>query len=245
VLIVLLKIFTELLIVLIPIYISLPKSWLYFEVLDNFRQNHLPSLIVILSLAILFRYFFENKIKNYKKHIKKLEESTTAYQIFITSSIEELLRDIFNNLSFGEEDRITLFLYSPSTNKFYFSGRYSSAPKLKKRGRIIIDNEAEYMYRVLNEISENHYKTAPQIKNNWLKKRTMESNSMYGVPIWDDKHDIKIGVLIFQSYKEKAYRSKSIRNKIKDEAVKIEELVQSMKINPSILPSDTKPLKGF
>ena len=68
---------------------------------------------------------------------------------------------------------------------------------------------------------------------------------MYGVPIWDKEHSLKIGVLIFQCTKENAYRSKDKRRALQEQAKRIEQLVNDMKINPSILPTDTKPLKGL
>jgi len=245
VLISILKLFSEIIIVAIPILLSLPEKWVYFKWLIIFRKDYAIELFILLIITIVLKYIFENKIKNYKKHIKKLENTIEAYQNFITSSIEEALKDIFNKLQFGEEDRITFFLYSSSTNKFYFSGRYSSAPKYRMKGRTIIDNEQEYVYKVLNEEKDTHHKYAPKIKNGFLKNRTMESNSMYGVSIWDDKHSIKIGVLICQSMRNNAYRNKTIRQNIQKEAHKLQKLINNMKINPSILPTDTKPLKGF
>ena len=165
------------------------------------------------------------------------------------SSIEELLKGTFASISFGDKDRITLFLYSSSTNKFYFAGRYSSSPKYRKKGRSVLENEKEYVYTVLNEESESHHKSAPKLKNGFFdkrnNKRNMESNSMYGVSIWDQEHDLKIGVVIFQSIKENAYRNKDLRRKLQDNTKVIEDLVNSMKINPSILPTENKPLKGF
>jgi pyruvate dehydrogenase E1 component len=57
--------------------------------------------------------------------------------------------------------------------------------------------------------------------------------------------DSEIGVLIFQSTKENAYRNKNIRRALQNQAKTIEQLINDMKINPSILPTDTKPLKGL
>jgi hypothetical protein len=218
---------------------------LHFNFLENFRNEHSVALVIVLIVSIILRYFFENKIKNYQKHIRKLEHIVTAYQQFIIVTIEDVLRDVFAQLKLGESDRVTLFLYSSTTNRFYFAGRYSAAPKYNKQGRTVIENEKEYVYKVLNEESEKHYKEAPAIKNGLIKNRIMESKSMYGVPIWDGDHSLKIGVLIFQSTKENAYRNKDKRRALQNEAKTIEQLINDMKINPSILPTDTKPLKGL
>lgn len=239
------KVISEIIIVIIPIFLSLPKKWINFDFLLKLRNNYSLILLIILFFAIILRYFFETRIKNYHKQIEKLNHIVMAYQQFIIVSIEELLKDIFNTLQLTEKDRITLYLYSSSTNKFYFAGRYSSAPKYKKQGRTIIDNEEEYVYKVLNEEAKDHYKNAPSIKNGIKEKRTMESKSMYGVPIWDTNHTVKIGVVIFQSMKENAYRNKEVRKKVQEQVKRVEKLVNDMKINPSILPTDTKPIKGL
>lgn len=242
---VVLKIISEILIVLIPIFLSLPKKWLYFDFLDKFRIDYSIQLVVMLSIFIVLRYVFENKIANYKKQIEKLKHTLMAYQQFIVVSIEDLLKDMFIQLELSENDRISFFLYSSSVNRFYFSGRYSSAPKYNKQGRAVIENEGEYVFRVLNEESEKHYKNAPSIKNGYTKKRVMESSSMYGVPVWDNENNLKIGVVIFQSMKDSAYRSKEKRKQLQEQTKKVEGLINSMKINPSILPTDSKPLKGL
>jgi len=242
---VILKILTEVIIVAIPIFMSLQKNWLHFNFLIEIRQSYSEWLLAILVLSIILRYIFENKIKNYKKNIEKLEHIVTAYQQFIIVSIEDLLKNIFNELKLSEKDRITLFFYSSSTNRFYFAGRYSSAPKYNKQGRTIIDNEKEYVYKVLNEEPEKHYKDAPSIKNGFKKDRVMESKSMYGVPIWDSKHSLKIGVVIFQSMKENAYRNKDKRKQLQKQVKRIEDLVNSMNIDPNSLPSDSKPIRGL
>jgi len=241
---VVLKMISEILIILIPIFLSLPKKWLYFQFLETFRTDYSVLLLITLSIFIVLRYIFENKIANYKKQIKKLKHTLMAYQQFIIISIEDLLKNIFIQLELSENDRVSCFLYSSSVNRFYFAGRYSSAPKYNKQGRTVIENEQEYVFKVLNEESEKHYKDAPSIKNGYSKKRIMESSSMYGVPIWDNEHSLKIGVVVFQSMKDNAYRSKEKRKQIQKETKKIEELVNTMKINPSILPTDSKPLKG-
>jgi len=244
-LIVILKFISEIIIVSIPIFLSLPKKWLHFEALSNFREEHSIALIIVLVVTIALRYLFDSKIKNYKRTIRKLEDTVTAYQTFMISSIEELLKETFVRISFGDKDRITLFLYSSSTNKFYFAGRYASSPKYRKKGRSVLENEKEYVYTVLNEESGNHHKNAPQLKNGFFDKRNMESNSMYGVSIWDQYRDLKIGVVIFQSTRENAYRTKKVRKELQDSTKEIEVLVNRMKINPSILPTKNKPLKGF
>ena len=242
---VILKIISELLIIIIPILLSLPKSYLYFDFLNEFRNEYSILLLIMLFSVIVLRYVFENKIENYTEKIKNLEHIVTAYQQFIIVSVEDLLKDIFNTLKLSEKDRITLFLYSSSVNKFYFAGRYSSAPKYNKQGRTVIDNEEEYVFKVLNEESERHYKNAPSIKNGFKKDRVMESTSMYGVPIWDSEHSLKIGVVIFQSMKDNAYRNKDKRKQLQEQVKRVEKLVNYMKINPSILPTNTKPLKGL
>ena len=239
------KVISEILIITIPILLSLPQKWLYFNFISNFRNEYSIYLLVILTISIVLRYIFDNKIKNYQTHIKKLEHIVIAYQQFIIVTIEDLLKNIFNTLELTEQDRISLFLYSSSVNSFYFAGRYSSAPKYNKQGRTVINNEQEYVFKVLNEELEKHYKDAPSIKNGFKKVRIMESKSMYGVPIWDSEHSLKIGVVIFQSMKRNAYRSKDIRKKIQEQAKRIEKLINDMKINPSILPTDTKPIKGL
>ncbi len=242
---VILKIVSELCIIIIPILLSLPKNYLHFEFLDKFRNEYSIPLLIMLFFVIVLRYIFENQIKNYQKQIEKLNHIITAYQQFIIVSIEDLLKDIFNTLKLSEKDRITLFLYSSSVNRFYFAGRYSSAPKYNIQGRLVIENENEYVFKVLNEESEKHYKNAPVIKNGFKKDRVMESKSMYGVPIWDNNHSIKIGVVIFQSLKDNAYRNKDVRKRLQEQVKMVEKLVNNMKINPSILPTDTKPLRGL
>ena len=56
---VILKLISEIIIVGIPIYLSLPKEWLHLEELSNFREAHSVELIIALVVAIVLRYLFK------------------------------------------------------------------------------------------------------------------------------------------------------------------------------------------
>ena len=243
-----LKFFSEVLIILIPILLSINvdnKNSLYFIV--NFFHTYSNYLIYLLIIIFIIRYFIEDKLKNYKEKNKKLLEAIKVYRSFISSPIDNLLKEIFLELEMNEKDRLSVFLYSNSLNNFFSVGRYSTSNKYNEVGRYIIENEEEYVFKVLNDESEEHYKKAPQIKNSFFKrdKRTMESNSMYGVPIFNKEKSIKIGVLICQSMKPKVFRNKDYRKKIQEKTKKIEELLINMKIDPNYIKSSNKPPKGF
>ena len=243
-----LKFVSEILIVLIPVFLSInvdKGNFLYFIV--NFSHAHSNYLISLLVGIFFIRYLIEHKFINYKKKNDKLLEAIKVYRSFISSPIDDLLKDIFHELEMNEKDRLSVFLYSNSLNKFFSVGRYSTSNKYNEVGRYIIEDEKEYVFKVLNDYTEEHYKEAPQIKNSFFKryKRTMESNSMYGVPIFNKEQSIKIGVLICQSMKQKAFKNKNYRKKIQEKAKKIEELLSSMKIDPNYIKSSNKPPKGF
>jgi len=243
------KLISEVLIVLIPILLSIhidnEKSLLYLLVkLSHKYENY---LIFLLIAIFIIRYLVEYKLTNYKKKNTKLLEAIKVYRSFISSPIDDLLKNIFHELKMNEKDRISVFLYSNSLNKFFSVGRYSTSNKYNKVGRYIIEDEKEYLFRVLNEDTEEHYKTAPQVKKTFLKKdkRNMESNSMYGVAIFNKEKSIKIGVLVCQSIKAQAFKNKNYRKKIQEKTKEIEELLINMKIDPNYIKSSNTLPKGF
>jgi len=245
----LIKIVSEILIIFIPLLLSISidnkDSFLY--IIINFAHIHSIYFIYLLVFIFIIRYIVEYKFKNYKKKNDKLLEAIKVYRSFVSSPIDNLLKDIFRVLKMNEKDRLSVFLYSNSLSKFFSVGRYSTSNKFNKVGRYVIENEKEYVFKVLNDETEEHYKKAPEVKNSFFRrdKRTMESKSMYGVPIFNEDKSIKIGVLICQSMKEKAYRNKEYRRQIQNEAKKIENLLKEMKIDPNYIKSGNMPPKGF
>ncbi len=192
------------------------------------------SIICYILLAILFvsltiEAYNQYKIIKYKKNHRLVK----AYRSFISGYFDDELRDIFNSLEYSEEERLTLFLYSSSQNKFYSVGRYSKSAKFNKLGRYVIDDEREYVYNVINEQEEKHNAKSPSINS---KKFNMQSKSMYGVPI--ENKGIKIAVVVAQSMNNNFWKSKDKRRKLKEKVCLLQNKIVAMNINPNILPSE-------
>lgn len=239
------KILCEVLLLTIPILFALPSdSFVYnYEFIKSSITIIRPALIVILFLAIIVRYIIEYHNFKLKGDNKKLIEAIKQYRGFLSSGIDEKLKEIFESLGLNEDFRVTVFLYSSTLNKFFSVGRYASAPKYNQEGRYIIDNQKEYVFQVLND--ETHYKKAPKIHNGFLGKRKMQSKSMFGVPLWDDKHMNKIGVVVYQSMKEKTFRTKDVRSQFIKQTKDINSLINSMKVDPNNIRSQDNTIGGF
>ena len=239
------KIISEVLILLVPILFALPSdSFIYkYEFVSTNIATIRMILIGILFFAIFVRYAMEYRNFKLKKENVKLREAVKSYRSFISAVINEKLREVSDNLNLNEDDRVTVFLYSSSLDKFFSAGRYSSASIFNDVGRYIIEDKDEYVYRVLND--RRHHTSAPEIKNGLIKKRKMQSKSMFGVPLWDDQHMNKIGVVIYQCIRTDAYKSKEIRTKHIDEIKVINELINEMRIDPNSISSVNDTLRGF
>ncbi|EIU9967519.1 hypothetical protein L7A57_001246 [Campylobacter coli] len=192
------------------------------------------SIICYILLAMLFvsltiEAYNQYKIIKYKKNHLLVK----AYRSFISGYFDDQLRNISDDLKYSEEERLTLFLYSSSQNKFYSVGRYSKSAKFNKLGRYVIDDEREYVYNVINEQEEKHNAKSPSIDS---KKFNMQSKSMYGVPI--EYKGIKIAVVIAQSMNNNFWKSKDKRQKLKEKVCLLQEQIVAMNINPNILPSE-------
>lgn len=244
------KIIFEFFILFIPILFALPNDTFIFEY--DFIVKHkkiiFDILIWILPISIIGRYLIEYKLFKYKKENNRLLEAVKSYRSFLSGYIDEKLKEISQTINNTESERITVFLYSSSLNKFYSIGRYSLSSKYNKVGRYIIENEKEYLFSVLND--EKHYDKSPSIDNHWYslpkQKRNMESNDMYGVPLFDSKRSNKIGVVVFQSMKTKVYsHRKEIRNKIADEVKKLNDEINTMNIEPNTIISNNQTLEGL
>ncbi|EIN8285902.1 hypothetical protein LO840_001674 [Campylobacter coli] len=192
------------------------------------------SIICYILLAMLFvsltiEAYNQYKIIKYKKNHLLVK----AYRSFISGYFDDQLRNISDDLKYSEEERLTLFLYSSSQNKFYSVGRYSKSAKFNKLGRYVIDDEREYVYSVINEQEEKHNAKSPSIDS---KKFNMQSKSMYGVPI--EYKGIKIAVVVAQSMNNNFWKSKDKRQKLKEKVCLLQEQIVAMNINPNILPSE-------
>ncbi|TLD85760.1 hypothetical protein [Helicobacter sp. MIT 05-5294] len=218
----------------IPIYFGLHDTILS---LFNVDKNNIflcyidIFLLIILFIALIYEACIQYRIFKYKKLLKLVK----AYRSFLSGYFDDELKEVSINLTYTENERLTLYLYSSSQNAFYSIGRYSKSPKYNQIGRYIIDDTKEYVFAVVNE--EKHYEKAEPIKDKWFNKRNMLSNDMYGVYI-EDK-GIKIGIIIAQSMKQKKFKNKEERQKLKNEAIRLQEKILQMKINPNALPSET------
>lgn len=214
------------------------------EYISNHKEYFIYSFIFIFVL---------NKILDYidiqfKDDRKNLLEAVKSYRSFLSGYLDYELKEMSNKLKNSESERITIFLYSSSINKFYSVGRYSHSSNFNKVNRYIIDNPKEYVYSVLND--EKHYENSPTIDNKWCFrkkcKRNMESKDMYGVPLYDNKGQIKIGVVVFQSMKESKFtKSKSIRNRLSNEVKLLNDKINDMNIEPNTIISNLNTLKGL
>ncbi|MCB4774615.1 MAG: hypothetical protein LGB71_04950, partial [Sulfurovum sp.] len=131
------KIFCEALLLIIPIFFALPNdSFVYdYGYIKSNITTIRPILIVTLFLAIIIRYIIEYRNFKLKGDNKKLIEAIKQYRGFLSSGIDEKLKETFEALKLNEDFRITVFLYSSTLNKFFSVGRYSSAPKYNHEGR--------------------------------------------------------------------------------------------------------------
>lgn len=223
-------IFAKTLIFVIPIFFGISNYLIeQFDFLKSYFSIICCFLLVILLVSLIVEAYNQYKIVKYKKN----HQLVKAYRSFISGYFDDELRDIFNSLKYSEEERLTLFLYSSSQNKFYSVGRYSKSAKFNKLGRYVIDDEREYVYNVINEQEEKHKAKSPSIDN---KKFNMQSKSMYGVPI--ENKGIKIAVVIAQSMDNNFWKSKDKRRELKEEVYLLQSKIVEMNINPNILPSE-------
>lgn len=245
-----LKILFEFFILLIPITFALPTdSFIYnYQIISNNKKDIFDILIWVLPLSIIGRYIIEYRLFKYKKEKAKLLEAVKSYRSFLSGYIDDKLKDLSNDLERTESDRVSVFLYSSSANKFFSIGRYSHSSRYKKVGRYIIENKNEYLFSVLND--KEHYSKSPNISNkfwqNGKNKRNMESKDMFGVSLYDKQRQNKIGVVVFQSLEENVYtKQKRLHNKILSEVKKLNLEINKMNIEPNSLVSHNKPLEGL
>lgn len=185
--------------------------------------------LLLLALALIYEGYNQYKMLRYRK----LYRLVKAYRSFISGYFDDELRQIFNDLGYSEDERLTLFLYSSSQNKFYSVGRYSKSPKFNRVSRYVIENEKEYVYNVINEREGKHNAKSPSIQN---KKFNMQSQSMYGVVI--ENKETKIAVVIAQSMHNNFWKSKLKRQKLQEKVFLLQEKIIGMNINPNTLPSE-------
>ncbi len=244
------KIACEFFILMITTVFSIPSTSFIFqyELISRNKQTIFNYLIVILALAIIIRYVIEYKRFGLRKQNQKLLEAVKSYRGFISGFIDDELRQISQKITHSKKsDRISVFLYSSSLSKFYSIGRYSTSSKYNKVGRYIIEDEREYLFSVLNE--ENHYTLSPKIKNRWCtrkkNKRNMQSQDMLGVPIFDEKEQNTIGVVVLQSTDINRYQNKKYQDKIKHYVKELNKKINQMNIDPNTIASMNNTLEGL
>lgn len=244
------KIACEFFILMITTVFSIPSTSFIFqyEVISRDKQTIFNYLIIILALAIIIRYVIEYKRFRLRKQNQKLLEAVKSFRGFISGFIDDELRQVANKITHANEsDRISVFLYSSSLDKFYSIGRYSKSSKYNKVGRYTIDDEKEYLFSVLNE--QKHYDSSPKIQNKRFtrrkNKRNMESNDMFGVPIFDTKQQNKIGVVVFQSTRENRYANKNYQKNIIYHVGEINKKINQMNIDPNAIVSANNTLEGL
>lgn len=244
-----LKIITDIFVGLIPLlllyYNSLFKN--NKEVID-YITNHKEYFIYLFVIIFIINKIIDYVDMQFKDDRKNLFEAVKSYRSFLSGYLDYELKEMSNRLGNSESERVTIFLYSSSINKFFSVGRYSHSTNYNKVNRYIIDNPKEYVYSVLND--EKHYENSPTIDNKWCFrkkcKRNMKSNNMYGVPLYDSKGQIKIGVVIFQSMKENKFtKSKVIRNNLSDEVKLLNDKINEMNIEPNTIISNLHTLEGL
>ncbi|MFB1645699.1 hypothetical protein [Campylobacter molothri] len=224
------NIFVKISIFIIPIFFGISDYLIErFIFIKLYFSIICCMLLVILFLSLAMEGYIQWKIIKYKKN----HQLVKAYRSFISGYFDDELRGIFNFLRYSEEERLTLFLYSSSQNKFYSVGRYSKSAKFNNVGRYVIDDENEYVYNVINEQEEKHNTKSPSINS---KKFNMQSKSMYGVPI--ENKGIKIAVVIAQSMNSDFWKSKDKRRKLKEKVCSLQNKMIEMNINPNTLPSE-------
>ena len=244
-----LKIIFEFFILFIPILFALPNDTFIFEypLIIKHKKLIFDILIWILPISIIGRYLIEYKLFRYKKENNRLLEAVKSYRSFLSGYIDDKLKELSNKLEFNESDRITVFLFSSSLNKFFSIGRYSLSSNYKKVNRYIIENKKEYLYAVLNE--NDHYSKSPSINNKFWHfgkkyKRNMESNDMFGIALFDKERQNKTGVVVFQSMNENIYtKKKKLHNKLVDEVKLLNSEINKMNINPNTIISHNKTLE--
>lgn len=231
-----------------------PITLLYYnDIFDDPKiitwiANHKFDLVVIFLCALLLNKFIDYTDHIFVNKTKQLIENVKSYRSFLSGYIDGILKDITDTLDYTESERLTVFLYSSSLNKFFSIGRYSLSSKYNKTHRYIIDNEKEYVYSVLND--EDHYEKSPNISNGFFSfsknKRNMESNDMYGIPLFDEKRQNKIGVVIVQTMKVKMFTSnKRNRGKLEAEVKFLNDQINKMNIEPNTIVSSNKTLEGM
>ena len=244
------KIACEFFILMITTVFSIPSTSFIFQygIISRNKQIIFNDLIVILALVIIIRYVIEYKRFGLKKQNQKLSEAVKSYRAFISGFIDDELREISQKINHSKKsDRISVFLYSSSLDQFYSIGRYSASSKYNKVGRYIIEDEKEYLFSVLNE--EDHYALSPKIKNRWCtrkkNRRNMQSQDMLGVPIFDEKKQNTLGVVVLQSTDVNRYQYQRYQDKIKHHVKELNEKINQMNIDPNTIASMNKTLEGL
>lgn len=221
---------SKILIFLIPIIFSINNYLVeQFGTIKQYNNYILFILAILLFASVSYEGYNQYQIFKYRK----LYQLVKAYRSFISGYFDDTLRQISTNLNYSESERLTLYLYSSSQNKFYSVGRYSKSPKFNRVNRYVIENEKEYVYNVINEKEEKHNEKSPSINS---KKFNMQSQSMYGVVI--ENKGMKIAVVIAQSMNNNFWKSKDKRQKLKKEVYLLQNKMIEMNINPNILPSE-------
>jgi hypothetical protein len=222
------------------------------ENLVTFTDKNKVFFILLVFMAIISRYFME--IKNFSLKVKnqKLEETINTYRGFLSGYIDALLKKLAEDLNHNESDRVTIFLYSATLDRFFSVGRYSSSPKFNKVGSLVIEDQKDYLYSVLNdEIIYDPLKSETfgenfKMKLKYLfKKRNMESKDIYGVPLYDNFKQNKIGVIVFQSMRKDRYKDEEFRKRVVEKSRELNLILTQMKIAPNSVIDYSKSLKGF
>jgi len=233
--------FFEFLILLVPIIFSLPKE--YFPHTIKIVQNNTDTfniiLIVILFISIVVRHILNKKLSYADYERNKFKEIALAYRTIFGTNIDYLLKGISEELKFTKDERITVFVYSATLDKFFSIGRYSFSEKYKKIGRLIIEDTDEYVYKIINE--ENHHNHNPK----YSKERKMQSKSMYGTALMDENNMNTIGVMVFQSMKNKKFYSSEKRKELLVISSKVNDMLLDMNLNPNEIKSSNNPIGGM
>lgn len=236
------KIIIEFFIITTPFYVLYHKEFTFLPIkIIEFTTNCKIYFLIFLIILIVIRYFIDFKKYQRLSKYNKLYEFNEQYISLFQPYIRKLLKNISDELSFDENHRITIYIYSSSQKKFYYFGRYSKSSTYNEKGREIINDKDEYIFKVLNYVE--HYKDTPNMTKFRNRGRKMKSGDMYGVPIWDEKNELKIGVVNFQSMIEKDF-SKSTHT-INNLVQILNKEINKMNIDPNVIQSNNKPLEGF
>lgn len=171
---------------------------------DKFKIPLFIVLIIIVIIGLLLTFFNNRKIANIEKQNQTLlkdkvalKETLDEYILVFSETITNELHRIAKELKFDDQDRISI--YRHVANKFIMIGRYSENEEFNKPGRMQYnDNEG-----LIAEVWKNHgllvrnrdYQLSPET----LRKLRMESKILYGVPLFDQKEQRKVGVVIFET----------------------------------------------